>query len=1036
MHTRRLYSASGEHHSVNNNAGTLGGNNIMDSIDKQKTKGYSDCNVAEYYGFGDDKKFGPSQGDPDYGYYEEPTKCGYGRAGSSNDVDDDDSFCASNNNVYGYGDDGQSCSKNNKNRASGISSRNSNSSRASQTSNQKSKNRAQRRMSAGALSCGSAYSNYSIESQSFASDDQNDHAAPAARFSRRSSFSNSLHSVNSTSSYNASNDSMDGVTSIEGLKARGKKNLKPKRRVNRKASLSSIHTGASSQSSLSLHLENNDFVASTPISKDAYSAESSVCAFSNEGTEVSRVDFADAMLAAHDSAATLPVTNIVPKVENPTKKKKRESHSAKKDQIVESLVWFSFHIPRTVLEDMIAHELEVWKREHSSLLRASSRRSGLSKRTRNSGQAPSTTSSHGVADYEDEDGSMSSLSDEGGAGAGADQVYATGYSENLMMRERGKLDTMIKLPKAVERQAAILFVDMSGFTKLSTVLDVESLSKVINSYFDMIVSEVIFHGGDILKFAGDAFFAEWRVMKANDDDDDDGDEKKNPLSDLNASLASINEMVWDDSDIPPLSNCVMMASKCAASIVKKFSDYRVNTTTNRNNASESMLNVHCGVGVGKLVGLHVGDYKEGQEEDAIELRREFLLLGEPIDQVAKAADRAADGEVLASPEALLSLGLVCDLTNDQCCAEEPVLIASRNVSYLKYDVGMEDIPENTALQPYESLRMHCKSLNHAALQRLNLQMALYVHPVIREDELALSAAIQAGKISQPTETLESRHRAEAELRSVYTMFITPIINPRITGVKAVDEELYRTLGNIMHVTSRELDRYSGHLRQFIVDDKGVVLIATFGLRGSTFPNMVENNCLPATFAIHRALKHELKVDNRIGATFGKVYCGVVGGVRRHEFACMGAPVNLAARLMGSKENHGILVDEAVGEQCREGYTFKRLPPVKAKGYAKPVPILEPIPECASKSNKKKSTVAFIGRKIEKRAILSVANALLEDPEISQSSICFLSGESGSGKSRLAGNVLEVLKKKSIEEEKTIITAKSSSTETEQRIPLR
>lgn len=72
-----------------------------------------------------------------------------------------------------------------------------------------------------------------------------------------------------------------------------------------------------------------------------------------------------------------------------------------------------------------------------------------------------------------------------------------------------------------------------------------------------------------------------------------------------------------------------------------------------------------------------------------------------------------------------------------------------------------------------------------------------------------------------------------------------------------------------------------------------MLIATFGLRGSTFPNMVENNCLPATFSIHNALKSELKVDNRIGATFGKVYCGVVGGVRRHEFAAMGPAVNLA-----------------------------------------------------------------------------------------------------------------------------------------------
>jgi hypothetical protein len=168
---------------------------------------------------------------------------------------------------------------------------------------------------------------------------------------------------------------------------------------------------------------------------------------------------------------------------------------------------------------------------------------------------------------------------------------------------------------------------------------------------------------------------------------------------------------------------------------------------------------------------------------------------------------------------MLSLAFCCDLTDEQQMATDPTCIASREKSFLKYESYIV-VDNNNALQPYESLRMHCKALNHTALARLNLQMALYVHPVIRGDELALSAAIQAGKISQPTETLESRHRAEAELRSVFTMFISPIISPRVTGIAEVDQTLFKTLGDIMHVTSRELDRYSGHLRQFIVDDKG------------------------------------------------------------------------------------------------------------------------------------------------------------------------------------------------------------------------
>jgi hypothetical protein len=38
-------------------------------------------------------------------------------------------------------------------------------------------------------------------------------------------------------------------------------------------------------------------------------------------------------------------------------------------------------------------------------------------------------------------------------------------------------------------------------------------------------------------------------------------------------------------------------------------------------------------------------------------------------------------------------------------------------------------------------------------------------------------------------------------------------------MKEVDIELFKMLNDIMHVVSRELDRYSGHLRQYIVDDK-------------------------------------------------------------------------------------------------------------------------------------------------------------------------------------------------------------------------
>ena len=71
-------------------------------------------------------------------------------------------------------------------------------------------------------------------------------------------------------------------------------------------------------------------------------------------------------------------------------------------------------------------------------------------------------------------------------------------------------------------------------------------------------------------------------------------------------------------------------------------------------------------------------------------------------------------------------------------------------------------------------------------------------------------------------TVEERQREEAELRNVYVMFINPLISVTVTGERAIDQATFKRLNNILNITTRELNRFSGHLRQFIVDDKGVV----------------------------------------------------------------------------------------------------------------------------------------------------------------------------------------------------------------------
>jgi class 3 adenylate cyclase/tetratricopeptide (TPR) repeat protein len=68
------------------------------------------------------------------------------------------------------------------------------------------------------------------------------------------------------------------------------------------------------------------------------------------------------------------------------------------------------------------------------------------------------------------------------------------------------------------RQVTVLFVDLSGFTRLSSVLDPEETHGVLNSYFEVIDNIVVNHGGTIDKHIGDCVMAVFGAPTAHSDD--------------------------------------------------------------------------------------------------------------------------------------------------------------------------------------------------------------------------------------------------------------------------------------------------------------------------------------------------------------------------------------------------------------------------------------------------------------------------------------------------------------------------------------
>ncbi len=58
-----------------------------------------------------------------------------------------------------------------------------------------------------------------------------------------------------------------------------------------------------------------------------------------------------------------------------------------------------------------------------------------------------------------------------------------------------------------EVEAAILFADLHGFTRLSSSLTPHETVRLLNTYFDCLVGPIEEHGGYVLKFIGDAILA-------------------------------------------------------------------------------------------------------------------------------------------------------------------------------------------------------------------------------------------------------------------------------------------------------------------------------------------------------------------------------------------------------------------------------------------------------------------------------------------------------------------------------------------------
>uniref|UniRef100_A0A8C9HDH8 Adenylate cyclase type 10 n=1 Tax=Piliocolobus tephrosceles TaxID=591936 RepID=A0A8C9HDH8_9PRIM len=149
----------------------------------------------------------------------------------------------------------------------------------------------------------------------------------------------------------------------------------------------------------------------------------------------------------------------------------------------------------------------------------------------------------------------------------------------------------------------LMFVDISGFTamteKFSSAMymdrGAEQLVEILNYHISAIVEKVLIFGGDILKFAGDALLALWRVERKQ------------------------------------LKNMITVVIKCSLEIHGLFETHE----------SEEGLDIRVKIG---LAAGHISMLVFGDETHS-----HFLVIGQAVDDVRLAQNMAQMNDVILSP---------------------------------------------------------------------------------------------------------------------------------------------------------------------------------------------------------------------------------------------------------------------------------------------------------------------------------------------------------------------------------------------------
>ncbi|MEM9406156.1 MAG: adenylate/guanylate cyclase domain-containing protein [Acidobacteriota bacterium] len=338
---------------------------------------------------------------------------------------------------------------------------------------------------------------------------------------------------------------------------------------------------------------------------------------------------------------------------------------------------------------------------------------------------------------------------------------------------------------------------------------------------------------------------------------------------------------WPASEAGSLDESVLSAARCALAL-----QARVAATTAAPDGDEHGLAIKVALAAGECLAFETG---------GIDDRWTALLGGPTLEGLFAALDRARVGGVVVDRETRNRLGdrARIDPLDDPNAAGFGELLEVYGASQ----------PIETTVPSLDVQSLHA--------------VASFVPPVVR----TRLAADQGDWL--------------AELRRVSILFIN------LKGIDFTSEAALPLAQSALTAIQETLEALEGSLQQFVVDDKGAVVLAAFGLPPLAHEDDAARAALAGLEIRNRLRSVAGAPDFSIGVTRGRALCGPLGSQLRREYVMIGDVVNLSARLMGKAGPEGVLCSAEVAHEARQTVAFEELEPVRVKGRAQPVEAFEP-----------------------------------------------------------------------------------------------